>query len=240
MAPGDPDVRLSMWHALCHWCPDRPDGRGGLLGPPTYTGMALTTDGYETATYVRHTFSNLVSAVHSPRDDVFLVADLGNGREWLVEVDGTVRRVQRVETELRPTDPRLWFEWAGQVAGPPPGARSTWTRRRHTCGRRSGTGPPCRRTAASSRGAGRRRARGRTRNPASWSRPGGTTTAPGIAESSPPTPGETSLSGSPAGDLADWTWHLGDGSVDLHTGRDRGATGTWKPARPRASAAGGG
>ena len=24
VAPGDPDVRISVWHALCHWCPDRP------------------------------------------------------------------------------------------------------------------------------------------------------------------------------------------------------------------------
>ena len=54
VAPGDPDVRISMWHALCGWCPDRPDGRGGFLGPPTFTGMALTTNAYETATYVRN------------------------------------------------------------------------------------------------------------------------------------------------------------------------------------------
>ena len=33
------------------------------------------------------------------------------------------------------------------------------------------------------------------------------------------------VSGSPAGDLAYWTWQIGDDHVDLHTSRDRG--GAW-------------
>ena len=122
LAPGDPDVRLSTWTALCHWCPDRPDGRGGSLGPPTFTGMALTTDGYETATYVRPRSPQLGYTVLSPRDDVFLLNDAANGREWLVDVDdGTEHRVARVDSELRPADPRLWFE-----CGIARGDSSTW------------------------------------------------------------------------------------------------------------------
>ena len=122
LAPGDPDVRLSAWTARCRWCPDRPDGRGGSLGPPTFTGMALTTDGYETATYVRPRSPQLGYTVLSPRDDVFLLNDAANGREWLVDVDdGTEHRVARVDSELRPADSRLWFECG--IAG---GDSSTW------------------------------------------------------------------------------------------------------------------
>ena len=102
---------LSTWTALCHWCPDRPDGRGGSLGPPTFTGMALTTDGYETATYARPRSPQLGYTVPSPRDDVFLLKDAANGREWLVDVDdGTEHRVARVDSELAPANPRLWLE----------------------------------------------------------------------------------------------------------------------------------
>jgi hypothetical protein len=80
LAPGEPDVRLSTWTALCHWCPDISDGRGGSLGPPTFTGMALTTDGHETATYVRSRNPQLAYTVLSPRDDVFLLNDAATGR----------------------------------------------------------------------------------------------------------------------------------------------------------------
>ena len=92
-----------------------------FAGPPTFTGMALTDDGYETATYVRHSFSSLGGNIRSPRDDTFLFVDDANGREWLIDLDGTVRRAQRTSEVLRPTDPRLWFE-----CGRPGGWTTTW------------------------------------------------------------------------------------------------------------------
>ena len=69
--------------------------------------MALTTDGYETATYVRPRSPQLGYTVLSPPDDVFLLKDAANSREWLVDVDdGTEHRVARVESELAPANPR--------------------------------------------------------------------------------------------------------------------------------------
>lgn len=113
VAPGDPDMRISMWSFMCtRPCPER--------GPFEFTGVALTTDGYETTTYLRPPFSLGVDLhVSSPRDGVFLVIDQSNGGEWLVDVAGTVRRVKRVDSELRPVDPRLWFQCPGHW-------RSTW------------------------------------------------------------------------------------------------------------------
>ena len=49
VAPGDPDTRISMWYLQCtRPCPDR--------GPSAFKGLALTTDGYETTTYLRPPF----------------------------------------------------------------------------------------------------------------------------------------------------------------------------------------
>jgi hypothetical protein len=71
--------------------------------------MALTADGYRTTTYAPVPLgANRV--VSSPRDGVFLLSD-GSGKEWLVDVKGSVRRVRRVlGTEYVPADPRLWFQ----------------------------------------------------------------------------------------------------------------------------------
>jgi hypothetical protein len=226
VAPGDADVRLSLWHALCHWCPDRPDGRGGFLGPPTFTGMAITSDGYETATFVRHSFSGVVTAVLSPRDDVFLVVDTGNGREWLVDLDGTVRRVQRVGAELRPSDPRLWFE-CGRAGGwtttwcsldPDAATAYVWPEEWNRSAVSPNTGE----------------------QPWGWSPASeGTFEEPGVVVEAwwddagtrhrrvlaTDARGDV-VSGAPAGELTYWTWHLGDKAVDIHTGRDQGTAWT--------------
>jgi hypothetical protein len=224
VAPGDPDVRISLWHALCHWCPDRPDGRGGTLGPPTFTGMAITTDGYASATYARHPFSSVLTAVHSPRDDLFLVADNSNGREWLVDLDGNIRRVDRVDSELRPTDPRLWFVcaraggWTTTWCSLDPDTATAyvwpeeWNR---------STVPPYARD-----------------EPWGWS-PASTATYedPGVVvEAWWYVDGDRrsrvlatdaragGIAGTPAGELAYWTWQIEADEVDLHTSDDRGAT----------------
>lgn len=90
VAPGDTDIRLSIWV---------------IAG---YRGMALTTDGYKTVTYASAP-AGANRVVSSPRDGVFLLSD-GSDHEWLVDVDGTVRRVTRVSAQLAPADPRLWFQ----------------------------------------------------------------------------------------------------------------------------------
>jgi hypothetical protein len=229
VAPGDPDVRISMWRALCGYCPDRPDGRGGFLGPPTFTGMALTTNGYETATYVRNPFSQRSISVQSPRDDVFLINDTGNGREWLVDLDGTVRSVARVETELVPTDPRLWFECAR-----PGGDSSTWCSLDPDAATAYAWPDPWSGSAMSPESAVSPNS---GVEPWGWSpSSSGTFEDPGVVVEAwwddsgvrhrrvlaTDARGGVVI-GSPAGDLAYWTWQIGDNKVDLHTGRDRGA-----------------
>jgi hypothetical protein len=89
VTPGDTDIRMSIWT---------------IAG---YRGMALTTDGYQSTTYASAPEGTQV--VSSPRDGLFLLSD-GSDHEWLVDVEGTVRRVTRVDTEFVPTDPRLWFQ----------------------------------------------------------------------------------------------------------------------------------
>jgi hypothetical protein len=111
VAPDDPDTRMSLWFVQC----TRPcRGRG------PFEALALTTDGFETTTYLRPPFPTGVDLhVSSPQDGVFLVFDQSNGGEWLVDPDGTVRPVSHVASEIRPADPRLWFQCAGRW-------RQTW------------------------------------------------------------------------------------------------------------------
>ncbi|WP_107767500.1 hypothetical protein [Nocardioides terrigena] len=113
VAPGDPDTRISMWVVSCtRPCPER--------GPFEFTAAALTTNGYETTTYLRPSFELGVDLqVSTPEDDVFLVSDQSNGGEWLVDTSGDARSVTRVDSQMRPSDPRLWFQCPGPW-------RSTW------------------------------------------------------------------------------------------------------------------
>ncbi|HET7734470.1 MAG TPA: hypothetical protein VFK52_00725 [Nocardioidaceae bacterium] len=105
-AAGNPDVRIALWSAECRKC--RPVQ--GSTFSRTYTAMALTTDGYQTTTVVRHPFPvGTDVAVLSLRDDLFFVMDQANGGEWLVDLEGTAREVQRVERQITPADPALWF-----------------------------------------------------------------------------------------------------------------------------------
>lgn len=107
----DPDVRISGWMAVCDLC-ERPEE---ARSSPSFTGLALTTDGYETTTYLTSPVPQGVSGmVTSPTDDTFLLEDDGNGGEWLVGTDGTITRVKRVDTPIEPVDERMWFECVPQ------------------------------------------------------------------------------------------------------------------------------
>lgn len=108
----DPDARIALWEADCPRC--------GAVDGPAYTvsALALTTDGFGSATYVRAPDSadskaqigvRTPARIESLADDLFLVVDTDTPGEWLVRADGTMRRVERVATRLAPTDPRLWF-----------------------------------------------------------------------------------------------------------------------------------
>lgn len=113
VAPDAPDTRMALWSVSCtRPCPEK--------GPYSFSALALTTDGYETTTFVRPGFTLGVNLeVSSPRQGLFLVVDVSNAREWLVDLDGTVRPVTRASRELSPDDPRLWFQCTGRW-------RQTW------------------------------------------------------------------------------------------------------------------
>lgn len=121
----DPDVRIALWEADCAKC-----GADGTASKRF--AAALTTDGFTNTVYVSIpglSVQELSVAgepqgprIESPAEDLFLVVDTERPAEWLVTVDGTVRRVDRVATELAPSDQRLWFrcrpsdppaEWRG-------------------------------------------------------------------------------------------------------------------------------
>ncbi|MGZ8737375.1 MAG: hypothetical protein ACXWW7_09455 [Nocardioides sp.] len=106
MSLEDPAVRLSLWVAQCLDCP-APEGGGH----PVFRGMALTTDGYATSTYLRSPFSTREpDLIESPAPDLFLVHDSSNGGAFLIGTDGAVRRVTSLDTPITPSDPRLWFQ----------------------------------------------------------------------------------------------------------------------------------
>ena len=107
MSLDDPDVRLSVWVAECRDCRIPK----GLRSHPRFQGMALTTDGYATATYLRSPFGEgRPASIESPTPDLFLLHDSSNGGAYLVGTDGVVRRVTSVDTPIAPKDPRLWFQ----------------------------------------------------------------------------------------------------------------------------------
>jgi hypothetical protein len=108
----DPNFRLSVWEAVCTWCPRQGESR---FPHPSFTGMAITNDGFLTTTY-RHTKviefeeGGLVP-VHpvSVGPGLILLVDGSNGGEWLVRDDGTITPQARKD-DAKPTgNPRLWF-----------------------------------------------------------------------------------------------------------------------------------
>ncbi|HQR25963.1 MAG TPA: hypothetical protein PLP61_02890 [Nocardioides sp.] len=99
----DPDFRVSAWRATCHWCPRSEVGR------PSFTALAITSDGYARTTYRRAPFESGLEHVESPGPGLLLIVDAANGYEWLVRDDGTITPLARDFDDAPAADPRLWF-----------------------------------------------------------------------------------------------------------------------------------
>ena len=216
VAPSDPATRISMWLIQCDRpCPDQ--------GPFEFTGAALTTDGYATTTYFRPPFSLGVDlTVSSPRSGLFLVVDQSNGGEWLIDEDGIVRTVAWVDSELRPTDPRLWFQCPSRwrhtwcALDPDTATAYMWPRAWDGSAVRPGMGdrpwganPEPRATGSSGR------------LEAWWD----TTRGRQLKTLAMVHEGDYILD-TPPGEMAYWSQPDGTGTVDLHTSRDGG--GSWE------------
>lgn len=109
----DPDFRVSVWEAVCSWCPRSP--KDSRFPHPSFLGMAITKDGFATATY-RHTgpleFEEGGLApvnVVSPGPGLLLLVDDANGGAWLVRDDGTLTRLAESAGGTPGGDPRAWF-----------------------------------------------------------------------------------------------------------------------------------
>ena len=123
----DPDFRVSKWRATCHWCPKSEVGR------PEFTALAITADGYSTATYRRAPFESGLEHVESVGPGLLAIVDRANGYEWLVRDDGTITPLDRDFDEIPAADPRLWFVCLGNTGRTREGgqalpfdARPTW------------------------------------------------------------------------------------------------------------------
>lgn len=220
VSPVDPDVRLAIWSALCKECPKQQvTGRR-----PTLSAIALTTDAYETTTYVTNEIPLGVDLhVSSPRDDLFLVSEMSNGGEWLVDLDGAVRPVTRIDQEIAPDDPRLWFHcYAGDwrfywcSLDPDSATAYVWPESWSGSAVRPGVGesPWGAHPDPDSRSAGIEDL------VAWWDDESGRQTQT-LADFYPH--GDF-IAGSPPGEFAYWAWQEGSDTVDLHTSRDGGAT----------------
>src|SRR5215212_3912864 len=233
VSPEDTDVRVSLWEAECRWCPRMKDGRGGHLGRPRFTAMALTTDGYATTTYTRSPVAPELGSVtiESPAESLFLFYDTANGREWLVRTDGTIRKIERVDGSVRPSSPRLWFYCVGRDGTDRIGTEDeagvdygSW------CALDPDTAtayrwPDSWAASAVSPGSGGR-PWGWITDPGTWEDPNGGLTAwwdtsAGRRERVLTTDAMGGgVENPPKDDLLYWTWQHKSGSLDLHIGRD--------------------
>jgi hypothetical protein len=117
----DPDFRVSLWTATCHRCPKSPDARF----KPSFGALAITTDGFETATYRRPPFDSGLEHVESVGPGLLVIVDVANGYEWLVRDDGTVTPLERDFDEVPAADPRRWFVCLGNTGRTGPGGQAT-------------------------------------------------------------------------------------------------------------------
>jgi hypothetical protein len=109
----DPDFRVSVWQAVCHWCP-----RGETT--PIYSALAITADGYATTVYRRPPFNTGLEHVVSVGPGLLAVIDGGNGHEWVVRDDGTITALGRDFEQVPPADARLWVVCLGDPPGVDP------------------------------------------------------------------------------------------------------------------------
>jgi hypothetical protein len=102
----DPDFRFSVWTAPCPWCPNDDEPRGR----PRFYGMAITTDGFATATYRRPGWDLTgLEHVESVGPGLLLILDVGNqGPGRLLRDDGTLTRLAQVVEDRPAPRPRLW------------------------------------------------------------------------------------------------------------------------------------
>jgi hypothetical protein len=108
----DPDVRISVWATACLVCPPMSGGRG----PQVFNAIAVTDDGFRTATYLRpHMW--ILGSILSVGRNTFLLNDTGNGIQKLLSANGTLRRVRMVDETRTPNDPRLVFQCTGYPGG---------------------------------------------------------------------------------------------------------------------------
>ncbi len=108
----DPDFAMSVWTAECTWCPLKYEDPPTL---PTFNAIAVTTDGWRTATYRRPQMgAGRPFHVISPAPDVLLVVDDANGGEYLVRRDGSTVLLPHVVEERTVASPRQWFTCHGQ------------------------------------------------------------------------------------------------------------------------------
>jgi hypothetical protein len=115
----DPDFRLSIWQAMCTWCPKA--SKETRAPHPSFYAMAITADGFGTATYRRAPFADLPIHVESVGPRMLLIVDTANSGEWLVRDDGTVTALARDFDEVPAADPRLWFVCLASRYRPPGG-----------------------------------------------------------------------------------------------------------------------
>ena len=186
-----------------------PEAEEGRRCHPGFTGLALTTDGYATSTYLGSPFKpRREPEVASPAPDLFLLHDSSNGGAFLDRHRRAVRRVTSVDTPIEPTRP------AAVVPVPLRGD----PRRAHLVRARPGAGdvPPAWTARGATDWTPHDRTPARSRGASDWaratpSRPGGTST-----EADGPAP-------SPTGGRVRWA-SSGTHRAEARCG-GRGATG---------------
>lgn len=236
----DPDFRVAVWQAECTWCPRDPESR---FPHPSFTGMAITNDGFATATY-RHTRviepeDGGLPPVYamSPGPGLMLLVDDSNGGEWLVRDDGTITRQARVDDGTPTGDPRSWFVCLTNYDHLPwvnPGTPSTtWCRldaERNTVHAMGAAwygsdelGPD----AVSMVSPASRAARWGISNKSFdnldvWWESGGTRHTKDLG----PARASGAIGNSPAGTMSFWSWSKGSPTITIFTSSDQGRT--WK------------
>jgi hypothetical protein len=109
----DPAFRISVWQAVCHWCP-----RGEST--PIFSALAITSDGYATTVYRRSPFDTGLEHVVSVGPGLLAIVDGDNGHEWLVRDDGTITDLDHDYDQVPAADPRLWVGCLGDPVGDDP------------------------------------------------------------------------------------------------------------------------